>query len=75
MNYKPSSPCPLLPREKGVKSPSEVRFGEVPSSLREQVSQIRDLEVLERLVVQAVTIQSLEAFESELNSLMADETE
>jgi hypothetical protein len=53
----------------------EVRFGEIPSSLREQVSQMTDLEALERLVVQAVTIQSLEAFESELNSLMADETE
>jgi hypothetical protein len=27
MNYKPSSPCPLLPREKGVKSPSPVGEG------------------------------------------------
>jgi len=53
----------------------EVRFGEILSSLREQVSQMTDLEALERLVVQAVTIQSLEAFESELNSLIANETE
>ncbi|MBP0027862.1 hypothetical protein [Roseofilum sp. Guam] len=53
----------------------EARFGEIPSSLREQVSQIRDLEALERLVVQVVSIQSLEAFESELNSLMPNETE
>ncbi|MBP0027861.1 hypothetical protein [Roseofilum sp. Guam] len=44
----------------------EVRFGEIPSSLREQVSQIRDLEALERLFVPAVSSQSLEAFESEL---------
>ncbi|MDJ1172391.1 hypothetical protein PMG71_23455 [Roseofilum sp. BLCC_M154] len=53
----------------------EVRFGEILSSLREQVSQMTDLEALERLVVQALSSQSLEAFQSELNSLMADETE
>jgi hypothetical protein len=41
----------------------EVRFEAVPVELRERMGRIDDLEVLGMLLVQAVTAQSLEAFE------------
>ncbi|MDY6940066.1 MAG: flagellar assembly protein H [Cyanobacteriota bacterium] len=40
----------------------EIRFAEIAPELREKIGQIEDLDVLEMLLVQAVTSQSLEAF-------------
>ncbi|MBD2577275.1 hypothetical protein H6G50_06210 [Oscillatoria sp. FACHB-1406] len=42
----------------------EVRFNEVPRQLRERIGAIEDLEVLGTLLIQAVTAQSLDVFES-----------
>ncbi|WP_199303010.1 transposase [Oscillatoria sp. FACHB-1406] len=46
----------------------EVRFEEIPAQLRERVGAVKDLEVLEMLLVQAVTTQSLDVFESVLSA-------
>jgi hypothetical protein len=40
----------------------EIRFEEISQDLRKTIGQIEDLQVLENLLVQAVTTQSLEAF-------------
>ncbi|MDY7014578.1 MAG: hypothetical protein SVX43_13435 [Cyanobacteriota bacterium] len=42
----------------------EVRFEEIPQELREQIGRIDDLEALGMLLVQAITIASLEEFSS-----------
>lgn len=53
----------------------EVRFDEVPVELREQVGRIETLEALEMLLVQAVTVQSLEAFKLAAEQSTAEVTE
>ena len=51
----------------------EFRFEEIQPELRELIGKIDDLEVLGNLLVQAVTTQSLEAFESVASQYVADE--
>ncbi|MEQ9486462.1 hypothetical protein [Coleofasciculus sp. F4-SAH-05] len=50
----------------------EVRFKNIPQKLREAIGKIEALEVLGTLLVQAVTTQSLEAFESVANQLITE---
>ncbi|MFP4119886.1 transposase [Coleofasciculus sp.] len=50
----------------------EVRFEDIPQKLRGLIGKIEALEVLETLLVQAVTTQSLEAFESVVNQLVTE---
>lgn len=45
----------------------EVRFADIPSKLIEQVRKIENLEILGELLTQAVTAQSLQAFEEVVN--------
>ncbi len=51
----------------------EVRFEDIPLELRQLVGKIDDLEVLGELLVQAVTISSLEAFASFANQYVAED--
>lgn len=51
----------------------EIRFEEISPDVREAIGQIADLEVLENLLVQAVTTQSLEEFSSVVSQLVPDE--
>ncbi len=54
----------------------EFRFEDIPPELRELIEKIDELEVLGNLLVQAVTTQSLEAFESLASQYVAlDESE
>ncbi|MEQ8970814.1 MAG: transposase [Coleofasciculus sp. C1-SOL-03] len=50
----------------------EVRFQDIPLKLREIIGRIKDSEVLGTLLVQAVTTQSLEAFEAVANQLVTE---
>ncbi|MEQ8382316.1 MAG: transposase, partial [Coleofasciculus sp. A1-SPW-01] len=50
----------------------ELRFEYIPQELRELIGKIEALEVLGTLLVQAVTTQSLEAFESVANQLITE---
>ncbi|HBB34068.1 MAG TPA: hypothetical protein DDZ80_07865 [Cyanobacteria bacterium UBA8803] len=49
----------------------EIRFEEISQDLRETIGKIEDLEVLENLLVHAVTIQSLEAFAAVAHEALA----
>lgn len=51
----------------------EFRFEDIQPEVRELIGKIDDLEVLGNLLVQAVTTQSLEAFESVVSQHVADE--
>ncbi|MEQ8995687.1 MAG: hypothetical protein RID53_04180 [Coleofasciculus sp. B1-GNL1-01] len=51
----------------------EVRFENIPQELRTLIGKIENLEVLNTLLVQAVTTQSLEAFESVANQYVTEE--
>ncbi|EDX72922.1 hypothetical protein MC7420_3368 [Coleofasciculus chthonoplastes PCC 7420] len=51
----------------------ELRFEEIPQKLRGLIGKIEALEVLNTLLVQAVTTQSLEAFESVANQYVTEE--
>ncbi len=51
----------------------EVRFENIPQKLRELIGKIEAFEVLETLLVQAVTTQSLAAFESVANQYVTEE--
>lgn len=51
----------------------EVRFENIPPKLREIISKIEDLEILENLLVQAVTLQSVEGFQSVASQYIIDE--
>lgn len=53
----------------------EVRFEEIPVALRELIERIDDTERLGNLLVQAVTIPSLAAFESVVSQYVAGEDE
>jgi hypothetical protein len=50
----------------------EVRFENIPQKLREAIGKIDNIEVLETLLVQAVTTQSLEAFETVAHQLVTE---
>ncbi|MEQ8754974.1 MAG: transposase [Coleofasciculus sp. G1-WW12-02] len=50
----------------------EVRFENIPQELKELIGKIEDLEVLGTLLVQAVTTQSLEAFEAVANQYVTE---
>ncbi len=50
----------------------EVRFENIPQKLREIIGKIEALEVLETLLVQAVTTQSLDTFESVVNQYVTE---
>jgi hypothetical protein len=50
----------------------EVRFENIPQKLREAIGKIDNIEVLETLLVQAVTTQSLEAFGTVANQLITE---
>jgi len=50
----------------------ELRFENIPQELRELIGKIEALEVLETLLVQAVTTQSLDTFESVVNQLVTE---
>jgi len=50
----------------------EVRFENIPQKLRELIGKIEALEVLETLLVQAVTTQSLDTFQSVVNQLVTE---
>jgi len=50
----------------------ELRFKNIPQELRELIGKIEDLKVLGTLLVQAVTNQSLEAFEAVANQLVTE---
>ncbi|MEQ9238894.1 transposase [Coleofasciculus sp. E2-BRE-01] len=50
----------------------ELRFEDIPQNLRELIGKIEALEVLGTLLVQAVTTQSLKAFESVANQLITE---
>ena len=50
----------------------EVQFQDIPLKLRELIGRIKDSEVLGTLLVQAVTTQSLEAFESVAHQLVTE---
>jgi len=50
----------------------EVRFENIPQGLRELIGKIEALEVLETLLVQTVTTQSLDTFESVVNQLVTE---
>lgn len=51
----------------------EVRFTDIPLELRQTIEKIDDLEVLGELLVQAVTISSLEAFASFTNQYVTED--
>ncbi|MEQ8382317.1 MAG: hypothetical protein RH949_08105 [Coleofasciculus sp. A1-SPW-01] len=51
----------------------EVRFEYIPQKLRKLIGKIEALDVLETLLVQAVTTQSLAAFESVVNQFVTEE--
>ncbi len=51
----------------------ELRFEDIPQELRTLIGKIENLEVLGTLLVQAVTTQSLEAFESVANQYVTEE--
>ncbi|MEQ9486461.1 transposase [Coleofasciculus sp. F4-SAH-05] len=51
----------------------EVRLKNIPQKLRTLIGKIDNLEVLETLLVQAVTTQSLDAFESVVNQYVTEE--
>jgi uncharacterized protein YaaR (DUF327 family) len=51
----------------------EVRFEAISQELRELIGKIEDIEVLGTLLVQAVTTQSLETFESVVNQFVTEE--
>ena len=51
----------------------EVRFEDIPLELRTLLGKINDLEVLETLLVQAVTAQSLEVFSSVASQHITEE--
>jgi hypothetical protein len=51
----------------------EVRFEHIPHKLRELIRKIEDLDILDTFLVQAVTTQSLEAFESVANQYVTEE--
>ena len=51
----------------------EVRFEDIPQKLRKLIGKIEALDVLETLLVQAVTTQSLEEFESVVNQFVTEE--
>ncbi|MDY7014577.1 MAG: DUF4351 domain-containing protein [Cyanobacteriota bacterium] len=53
----------------------EVRFEEIPQELREQIGRIDDLEALGTLLVQAITIASLEEFSSVASQYALQEEE
>lgn len=50
----------------------EVRFENIPQKLREAIGKIDNIEVLETLLVQAVTTQSLEAFGTVAHQLVTE---
>ena len=50
----------------------EVRFEEISPKLREIINQIKDQDVLANLLVQAVTIQALEAFQSVVSQYITE---
>lgn len=52
----------------------EVRFEDIPPELRELIGKIDDLEVLGNLLVQAVTTQSVEIFESVASQYITEES-
>ncbi|MEQ9356826.1 hypothetical protein [Coleofasciculus chthonoplastes] len=51
----------------------EVRFEDIPQKLRKLIGKIEAFEVLETILVQAVTTQSLEEFESVVNQFVTEE--
>jgi len=51
----------------------EVRFEHIPHKLRELIRKIEDYDMLDTLMVQAVKVQSLEAFESVANQYVTEE--
>lgn len=50
----------------------EVRFENIPQKLREEIGKIDNIEVLEALLIQAVTTQSLEAFGTMAHQLVTE---
>ncbi|MFP5273420.1 hypothetical protein [Coleofasciculus sp.] len=51
----------------------EVRFEDIPQELRELIWKTEDSDMLDTLLVKAVKIQSLEAFESVANQYVTEE--
>ncbi|MEQ9371653.1 MAG: hypothetical protein RIG63_21880 [Coleofasciculus chthonoplastes F3-SA18-01] len=51
----------------------EVRFEHIPHKLRELIRKIEDYDMLDDLLVQAVKVQSLDAFESVANQYVTEE--
>ncbi|MBE9118800.1 transposase [Lusitaniella coriacea LEGE 07157] len=64
----------ITQRQEDILRILEVRFEEIPGEIRELVGKIEDIEVLGTLLVQSVTAQSLEAFESTASQYIAQET-
>ncbi|MGD2183446.1 hypothetical protein [Lusitaniella coriacea] len=64
----------ITQRQEDILRILEVRFEEIPGEIRELVGKIKELEVLGTLLVQSVTAQSLEAFESTASQYIAQET-
>jgi hypothetical protein len=52
----------------------EIRFNNIPDSLREKINSLKDVSILERLFRQAVSIESIPAFEEFLEQVLTEET-